>query len=163
MIHPVTQKLVEEVPVRAVNLDSIKSNVDRISSSLPELLDDRRELAGLQRARSFVVHHTVLFRRVHLAVDSDRTWRHGQLAVRLVVTVGRAPTMPNLEVEECTLVLHGLDNRTPSLHLLGSIHAGRARITMSVCRDERAFCDDQAAWGSALGVVLRRGRAWDFS
>jgi hypothetical protein len=92
----------------------------------------------------------------YLAAISDGHFRRGdgQVLARLVVWVRSTAHVPDLAEENGPLVLDGLGDGFPSLHLLIGEYARGARVAETAFADHSSLADHQPTARGALRIVL---------
>jgi hypothetical protein len=124
----------------------------RPAGGVDELLDDRGELLGGQRARRLERVHALPGE--HLAGRGDRGRRDRRRADHLRV---RDPSgVHDLGEDDAALGVHGVGDGPPALDLLVRVQARRARVALAHRRGLGALGDDETGPGP-LGVVRRHG------
>jgi hypothetical protein len=148
------QKLVEQVAVRAVDLDAVKAGRFGVLGAVAKSLDDFRNFLGLQRARRDI--RPLRANQAHMPLGGERAWRNRQRPV-LVDRIGDAPDMPELEEHAPAGAMHALHDFAPTLDLLVGPNAGGVRIADAGGGDRRRLGNDQAG-GRALRVIFAHHR-----
>ena len=138
------QKLVEEVAVGAMDLNAIEAGALRVFGGAAELLDDQRDLARFEGARS----DEGLLR----ADEGDVAGGDRELAVE-EEGIGDAADVPDLLEDAAAVSVDGGGDGLPGFHLLLRPDAGDLRVADGHGADGGAFGDDEAS-GGALSVVL---------
>ena len=154
VIGGVLEKLVDEIAVRAVDLDAVEARGLGVFRALPIGLDDGRDFLERQRARRDEVLH-----RAHQADvpgGPDRAGGNRQLAIQ-IERIGNAADMPELEQDSPAGIMHGAGDGFPALDLLVRPDARRVRIADAHRGHGGGFGEDQAE-GGALGVILGHQR-----
>ena len=152
MVRAVTQELVEQVAVGGMDLDSIEAGRLGLGGGTAEVLDQRRDLGGLESARRLEGFHALF--GVDLAGRADCRGRHWQAAIGLRQRVGDTPDVPQLQEDLAVLGMNGLRHAQPAGHLFGAVDARRPGIPLALRRDLRGLGNDQTGTG-ALRVVAR--------
>ena len=150
VIARVADELLEQVVVRRVNLDAVEPGRLRVLRRATVVLDDRRNLLRLQRARFDVVLHPVGGERLTLRPDRGRGDRE---IAAVQVGVGDASGVPQLQHEAPVAFMDGLDHGLPGLHLGLRPDPRGERVADRLGRDVRRLRDDQTRV-CALTVVV---------
>ena len=145
------EKLIEQIAVSAVNLDSIKSRRFGVFCPFPIGLDDPRDFLKLQGTRG----DEGFFRadETYVAAGLNRTWCHGQLTIQ-IQRVRNPPDVPQLKEHFPTLRMDGAGDFLPALHLLLRPDPGAVRVADALWSDRSGLTNDQAHAG-ALAIVFR--------
>ena len=155
-VGAVADELVEQVAVAAMDLDGVEPSLQRVARALAELVDDARDLVGLQRARRLERFHPLEGHRLAGRRDGGR--RDGQRAARLERGMGDPPDMPELERDPPARPVNRVGHQPPARDLLGRVDTRRQRIADALLADLRRLGDDQRR-RRALGVILGVERA----
>src|SRR5699024_2271366 len=118
----ITQELLDEITVRAMQLDAVKAGADCILAGTDVLAHARLDLPRRQSARHACRLETL--RRVGLAAGIDGRGRDRRLAV-VKVRMRDAPDVPKLQENVPTARVHGLGHLPPALDLGRGVNAGR--------------------------------------
>jgi len=155
LVGAVGQELVQQVAVRAVQLDPVQTGLDGAAGGVDELRDDPRQLVGGQLARHLEGLHAL--RGEHLAGRRDRRRRDGALAGDR--GVADATGVHELHEDPAVLLVDRVGDQAPAGDLGVGVQAGGVRVALADGRRLGALGDDEAGAG-ALGVVLGvdRGR-----
>ena len=105
VVGAVLQELVEQVAVRAVDLDTVEAGGLRVFRTLAVRGDDARDFVELECARRHV--RALRTHEAHVAAGGDRARRDRQVAVQ-EHRVGDPADVPELQHDAPTGRMHGL-------------------------------------------------------
>jgi hypothetical protein len=154
LVCAVLQELVEQIAVRAVDLDAVEAGRLGVLGPAPIGLDDARNLLGFKGSRRDV--STLRAHQAHVALRRDRARRDRKRAI-MIDGVRDPPDMPELEQHAPASRVHALDNLSPALDLFVRPDAGGVRIADPLRRDRCRFGNDEAG-GGALHVIFAHER-----
>jgi hypothetical protein len=120
-VRRVSEELFEEVVVGGVDLHAVEAGLLRVGGGPAVVLDDRRDLLGLQRSRGLHVLHAILGEG--LSRGLHRGGCHRQRAV-VEVGVGEPAGVPQLQQEEPIAGMDRIHDGPPGLDLLRRPDAG---------------------------------------
>src|ERR1700730_13078665 len=107
------QELLDQIAVGAVNLNAVKSGLQRVASSLPIGIDHAGNLAGLERARRLIGYDLpVSGCGLEVSRNRHRRWRHRQHPAGLERGMRHATDMPELQEDNAALGVDGLQHPT---------------------------------------------------
>src|ERR1700704_2991557 len=126
------QKLLDQIAVGAMDLDAIESGVERVARSLPEAVDHTSDFTGLERTRRLIGRGLSISRhRLQRRRNRHRGRRNRQYAARLKRGMRNPSDMPELQKDQSTFGMNGIDDTAPTLDLLLRIDARGAGVAMS--------------------------------
>jgi hypothetical protein len=150
MITHILEKLVEQVAIGPVELDSIKASRECIFGSSPVLGHNSGNFIELKGARS----HKRLFRanQAHVSIRSDGARGNGKSAIQ-INRVRDTTDMPQLQKDSPSRLVDGFGHTFPARDLFFRPDARSIRISDAHWRDGSRFGNNQAGAG-ALPVIF---------
>ena len=124
LVHPIFQKLIYEIAVRAVNLDAVESRPFGVFRRSLIVGDDAGDVLHTQSARFRSIGETRFDEGFRLRRDGG--WRHRQRDMR------HAPDMPKLDEYFSACLMHGLGHFCPAFGLCLAIDPGRPEIALAL-------------------------------
>src|SRR6185437_12784470 len=104
LVGAVLGELVEQVAVRAMDLDAVETRSERIRSTSLEVVDDVWNFGKLERPRFGNVGESAVHEG--LALGADRAWCDRLAAAGLQRGVGDAADMPDLDEDTSAALMH---------------------------------------------------------
>jgi len=153
-VAAVLQELVEQIAVRAMDLDAVEPGLFRVLGAMSIGFDDVRKLLGFEGAGRDI--GPLRTQQAHMALGRDRARPNGKGAV-MIARIGDAPDVPELEEDAPAGAMHTLDDVAPALDLLSGPDAGRMRIADTCGRDRSRLGKDEAG-GRALRIIVTHHR-----
>ncbi len=149
------QKLVDQIAVGRVNLDTVKTGLFRPLRRPAVIFDDGGYFIDTQGAWSFI---GLLSKGSmnHVAFQFDGGRRDRQIAI-METAMGCPPAMPKLHENGRALGMNRSDDLPPSQRLRVGVNPWAIRPAYALFGHHRGFADNQASRG-ALGVVLGHQR-----
>ena len=152
LIRAVSQKLVQQIAIRIVNLHSVELRRLRGLRAMRILGDDARKLRGIQRARRHIILHARAGK--NLAIGPHRRGRDWRITVGLEDWVGNAADMPELQENQPARRMHSVGHLAPAGDVRVGENAGRVRVPEATRRNRSRLGDKKPA-GGPLTVVFR--------
>ena len=137
MVARITQKLIDEVPVGAVQLDPVEPGLPRPRRGTSEVADDSRDIRQVECAGRPVRDRPI--GGVHDAGRRDRQWRNGETAVGLKRGDREPPDMPELSHDQPPGVVHRAGNPPPPLDVGSRVHTRCIGIADPLLGDLRSL------------------------
>src|SRR5258707_13072120 len=122
------EELLDEIAVRAVNLDTIGASLNGATRRTAEVGDGPAHFLRRHRARHGNVLHPC--RGEHLTPRRDRGRRYGLTMMRRIVWVRHASRVHDLDEDTTALVIHGFGYLLPACDIRGRVEAGARQVTL---------------------------------
>ena len=158
VVDAVAQKLLEQIGVGGVNLDTVETGLDGAAGSVTVVGHHCGELVVAQGAGGGNRYEAVA--GVGLGVGDPVGGGHGRRSVGQQRAMGNAAHVPELDDDASAGSVHRVGDRTPGGDLLRRVDARRVEIALGHGADLTGFGNDQAGAGT-LGVVLGHHRCGD--
>ncbi len=149
------EELVQQVAVRAVDLDEVEAGVAGVDRRAAEVLEQARDLVQLERAGGGAVgaRRDAVLAADRGAVAVRRSAGRHREPVLVEGLVGDPADVPQLGGDPTAGGVDRVGDRAPAGDLLVVVDAGGVHVALALGADLSAFGDDQAG-ARALDVVL---------
>src|SRR5690606_13843881 len=149
LIGAVLQKLIDQVAIGRVDLDTVESCVARMSGRIGEVLDNVRDFFRMQRPR----HHVVAFgaQKTDMPGARNGAGGDGDFSVQ-VFGVGYATDMPQLDEDLAALLVNCRCDLAPAVDLGRRPDSRCIGITDALRRHGSRFAQDQPS-ARTLAVI----------
>ena len=151
LVGAVLGELIEQVAVRAVNLDAVKTGFDGVGGCALEVVDDTGDFAQFERARRGHIGEGAADKGFGFGLNGR--WRDRYAVIRLQRGVRNPADMPELDVDVAAALMNAIGDLAPARDLLLGVDAGRVLIALALLRDLTRFGDQQAG-GGTLAVIF---------
>ena len=137
LVGAVAQKLIDQIAVRAMYLDTVEAGGKRVPRSLRKLRDDAGDLGCLKRTWRGDLLEAVCREGFCVRPNGGRRDRQGTAG--LEGRMGDAPDMPELRYHAAATGLDRAGHAFPACDLLGAVDTRRADIALALGRDLGCF------------------------
>ena len=142
LVGSVLQELLDQVAIRALQLHSIKSSLDRVQRGLTERADNDRNFRGLQGARNLGRHLLKVFGQCRNCGRNGRG-RDGRASIRHERRVRVPSIVRDLHDDPAAAGVDGIGHCSPPGNLGCRIDPRSVRITLRLRTNRGSFRDDQ--------------------
>src|SRR6185312_6329891 len=131
LVGAVAEEGIEQIAVRAVNLDAIETRFHRPPACRAEIVDDERNLIKRQGARRRGIDESLLGDE-NLRLGADRRRRDRREPTRLERRMRHSACMPELYDNLASTLMDRVGDRLPAADLAFGIKAGRALVALGL-------------------------------
>src|SRR5690606_35106097 len=150
LVSAILQELVNEIAVRRVNLYSIEPGVTCMARCVGEVLNNMRNLFGMQGAGNHIIAQGT--QHTDMPTARNGTGSHGNFTVQ-VLGIGHPSDMPELDENFSALVMNCRSHLPPAINLGRRPYARRIGIPHPLRRHRGCLGENQPGAG-ALAVIL---------